>query len=497
MDFMLILEIIVLLGAIFIGVKLGGIGIGYAGGLGVVILTMLGLKAGSIPWDVILIIASVISAIGAMQVAGGLDYLVQIAEKILRKNPKYINFLAPTVTYLLTIFAGTGHTAFSMIPVISEVAKGQNIKPSVPLSIAVVSSQIAITASPVSAAVIFMAGNMALGGLGISYPILLAIWIPTTFAGCMVTALLMNFLWKQDLDKDPVYQERLKEGLVAAPQKEGNYKELPKGAKTSVLIFFIGIIAVVFYATAISKNVAIIKPSYVTGYEKVYQSKDTAKFDEIVAANPSIKISTDKNTGVKYVEDKSKPVKSLTLARDGAIMSFMLIIGALIVMICKIDVNKVPLQSTFRSGMTACICVLGVAWLGDTFVSNHTEEIKGLAGNLVKEYPVLLSVALFLASMLLYSQAATAKALIPTVIVALGLSATNNGDAYILVASFAAVSALFVLPTYPTLLGAVQMDDTGTTRIGKYVFNHPFFLPGVLAIAFSVAFGFILAPVLL
>lgn len=448
MDFMLILEIIVLLGAIFIGVKLGGIGIGYAGGLGVIVLTIgLGLKMGSIPWDVILIIASVISAIGAMQVAGGLDYLVQIAEKILRKNPKHINFLAPAVTYLLTIFAGTGHTAFSMIPVIAEVAKGQNIKPSVPLSIAVVSSQIAITASPVSAAVIFMAGDMALGGLGVSYPILLAIWIPTTFAGCMVTALIMNLLWKQDLDQDPVYQDRLKKGLVAAPQKDGNYKELPKGAKTSVLIFLLGIILVVLYASAIS---------------------------------PQFKL-----------------IENVKLPRDGAIMSIMLTIGALIVMICKIDVDKVPLQSTFRSGMTACICVLGVAWLGDTFVSNHTDEIKGLAGNLVRDYPVLLSVALFFASMLLYSQAATAKALIPTVIAALGLSATNNGDVYILVASFAAVSALFVLPTYPTLLGAVQMDDTGTTRIGKYVFNHAFFLPGVLAIAFSVGFGFILAPILL
>lgn len=448
MDFMLILEIIVLLGAIFIGVKLGGIGIGYAGGLGVIVLTIgLGLKMGSIPWDVILIIASVISAIGAMQVAGGLDYLVQIAEKILRKNPKHINFLAPAVTYLLTIFAGTGHTAFSMIPVIAEVAKGQNIKPSVPLSIAVVSSQIAITASPVSAAVIFMAGDMALGGLGVSYPILLAIWIPTTFAGCMITALIMNLLWKQDLDQDPVYQDRLKKGLVAAPQKEGNYKELPKGAKTSVVIFLLGIILVVLYASAIS---------------------------------PQFKL-----------------IENVKLPRDGAIMSIMLTIGALIVMICKIDVDKVPLQSTFRSGMTACICVLGVAWLGDTFVSNHTDEIKGLAGNLVRDYPVLLSVALFFASMLLYSQAATAKALIPTVIAALGLSATNNGDVYILVASFAAVSALFVLPTYPTLLGAVQMDDTGTTRIGKYVFNHAFFLPGVLAIAFSVGFGFILAPILL
>ncbi|NLY03597.1 MAG: anaerobic C4-dicarboxylate transporter [Campylobacter sp.] len=450
MDIMLILEIIVLLGAIFLGVRLGGMAIGYAGGLGVVILTLgLGLKAGNIPWDVILIIMSVISAIAAMQVAGGLDYLVQIAEKILRKNPKHINFLAPTVTYLLTIFAGTGHTAFSMIPVIAEVAKGQNIKPSVPLSISVVASQIAITASPVSAAVIFMAGDMALGGLGISYPVLLAIWLPTTFAGCMITAFIMNLFWKQDLSQDPVYQDRLAKGLVAKPKNEGEYKELPKSSKISVLIFLLGVVAVVTYASLISPQLGI------------------------------------------FTSDEIK------LPRDGAIMSIMLIIGALIVILCKIDVDKIALQSTFRSGMTACVCVLGVAWLGDTFVSNHTEEIKNLAGNLVKDFPVLLSVALFLASMLLYSQAATAKALIPTVIAALGLTAANNGDAYIIVASFAAVSALFVLPTYPTLLGAVQMDDTGTTRIGKFIFNHPFFLPGVLAISFSVMFGFILAPIML
>ena len=174
MDFHLILELIVLFGAIFLGVRLGGMAIGYTGGLGVVVLTLLlGLKVGNIPWDVILIIMSVIAAITAMQVAGGLDYLVQLASKILRKNPKYINFLAPTVTYLLTLFAGTGHTAFSMIPVIAEVAKSQNIKPSVPLSIAVPASQIAITASPVSAAVVFMASEKALGesNLGIGYSI--------------------------------------------------------------------------------------------------------------------------------------------------------------------------------------------------------------------------------------------------------------------------------------------------------------------------------------
>lgn len=447
MDFHLILELIVLFGAIFLGVRLGGMAIGYTGGLGVVVLTLLlGLKVGNIPWDVILIIMSVIAAITAMQVAGGLDYLVQLASKILRKNPKYINFLAPTVTYLLTLFAGTGHTAFSMIPVIAEVAKSQNIKPSVPLSIAVPASQIAITASPVSAAVVFMASEKALGGIGISYPLLLAIWIPTTFVGCMITAFIMNMFWKQDLSADPVYQERLSQGLVKEVS-EATYAELPKGAKTSVLIFLLGVLAVVFYATAISPSVGLIK--------------------------------------------------DVKLPRDGAIMSFMMVIATLIVIICKVNVDKLPTTSTFRSGMTACVCVLGVAWLGDTFVSNHTEEIKAFAGDLVKQYPALLSVALFFASMLLYSQAATAKALIPTVIVALGITAADTSSAYIIVASFAAVSALFVLPTYPTLLGAVQMDDTGTTRIGKYVFNHPFFIPGVMGIAFSVALGFLLAPILL
>ena len=188
---MLVLQFIVLLAAIFLGVRLGGIAIGYAGGLGVVVLSLaLGMEPGVIPWDVILIIMSVIAAITAMQVAGGLDYLVQLAERALRKNPKQINYLAPTVTYLLTLFAGTGHTAFSMIPVIVEVAKEQNIKPSAPLALAVVSSQIAITASPVSAAVIFLSG--VLEPLGVSYPLLLGICIPTTYLGCMIAAFIIN-----------------------------------------------------------------------------------------------------------------------------------------------------------------------------------------------------------------------------------------------------------------------------------------------------------------
>ena len=444
---LVILQVVVLLGAIFLGIRLGGIAIGYAGGLGVIVLGLcLGMKPGAIPWDVILIIMAVIAAISAMQIAGGLDYLVQIAERILRSNPKYINYLAPTVTYLLTILAGTGHTAFSMIPVIVEVAKEQNIKPSVPLSIAVVSSQIAITASPVSAAVVYMSG--ALEPLGWSYPLLLGIWIPTTFIACMVTAFILTKFANLDLSKDPVYQDRLAKGLVKKSVGAQNI-EIKKGAKLSVLLFLLGVIFVVLYATAISK----------IGGKPVF-------------------------------------IENVIVGRDAAIMSAMLTIATLIVIFCKVDVSKIPeTSSVFRSGMVACVCVFGVAWLGNTFVEGHTDSIKDLASSLVKSYPALLAVAFFFASTLLYSQAATAKALIPVVIAALGISASNPSDSYMLVASFAAVSALFVLPTYPTLLGAVQMDDTGSTRIGKYIFNHAFFLPGVLAIAFSVAFGFLVVSV--
>ena len=433
MDIMVILQIIVLLGAIFLGVRLGGIGIGYAGGAGVLVLGLfLGMKPGNIPWDVILIIASVISAISAMQLAGGLDYLVKIAERILRSNPKHINYLAPVVTYMLTIFAGTGHTAFSMIPVIVEVAKEQKIRPCVPLSIAVVSSQIAITASPVSAAVIYMSG--VLEPLGWSYPALLGIWIVTTFAGCMLTAFVMSIISNMDLDSDPVYKDRLAKGLVKAVTGTST-SELKPYAKRSVGIFLVGVLAVVLYASAISPAVGLIK--------------------------------------------------NVIVGRDAAIMSLMLLVGMLITVFCKIELGKIADSSVFKSGMVAIVCVLGVAWLGDTFVSGHANEIKEFAAGTVSNYPALLAVVFFFAAMLLYSQAATAKAITPAVVAALGITSANPGDSFMLVATFAAVSALFVLPTYPTLLGAVP------TRIGKWVFNHAFFLPGLIAIVFSVALGFL------
>ncbi|RUS68075.1 Anaerobic C4-dicarboxylate transporter DcuA [Saezia sanguinis] len=450
MDFSVILQLAIVLGAIYLGARMGSIGIGFAGGLGVLALAIFQVPVnfGRIPVDVMLIIMSVICAIAAMQVAGGVDWLVVVTERLLRKHPRYITYLAPIVTYLMTVMAGTGHTAFSTLPVIAEVAKEEGIRPSRPLSIAVVSSQVAITASPISAAVVFYAGELE-KNFNVGYLTFLAICIPTTFLAVMITAFIANHLGK-DLKDDPVYQERLAKGLV---QMRGvsNIPILPT-AKRSVLIFVIAIVAVMIYAVLISNNLGIIE----------------------------------------------KP----TITRDSAIITFMLTAATLIVLFCKIDISKILTAQTFKSGMSASVCILGVAWLGTTFVDAHTQDITRLATDLVSSQPWLLAVAYFFASMLLYSQASTAKAIWPAAIAVLMASVAAGGiseqsAAITLVGSFAAVSALFILPTYPTLLAAVEMDDTGSTRIGKYVFNHPFLIPGTVCIVLSVVFGFIWGGILL
>ena len=435
---MWIAELLVVLFFIWLGARLGSIGIGFAGGFGVLVLgVVFGLKPGAIPTDVILIIMGVITAIAAMQEAGGLDYLVQLAEKVLKSNPKYITFLAPIVTYTMTMFAGTGHTAFMTLPVIAEVAKRAGIRPSRPLAIATVASQIAITASPISAAVVFFAAELE--KKGVDYVQLLLIAIPSSFLAVMLGAVCTNFMGKE-LKDDPVYQERLAKGLIKQSAESTETKVLPPGAKRSVLIFCIAIVCVVFYATAISPTLGLIK----------------------------------------------HPV----MARDHAIISCMLAAASLITLFCRINAKNIVNAATFKSGMSACICVLGVAWLGTTFVTAHIEEINIVAGNLLAAKPWMLAVVLFFAAMLLYSQAATTKALMP-VALALGVS---PGAA---IAAFAAVSALFVLPTYPSLLAAVEFDDTGSTRIGKYVFDHPFLIPGTLTIFFSVILGYVFAGIIL
>ena len=433
---MIAVELVIVLLAIFLGARLGGIGIGFAGGIGVLVLAIIGVKPGSIPFDVISIIMAVIAAISAMQVAGGMDYLVQQTEKLLRKNPKHITILAPLVTYFLTIFAGTGNISLSALPVIAEVAKEQGIKPCRPLSTAVVSAQIAITASPISAAVVYMSSVME--GHGVSYLHLLMIVIPSTLLAVFVMSLIVSWCFNSKLSDDPIYLKRLEEGLVTL--RGDTVKVIKPRAKTSVLLFLAGVLCVVAYAIINSPSVGLV----------------------------------------------ATPLMNTT----NAILIIMLSVATITTIVCSVDTDSILNSSTFKAGMSACICILGVAWLGDTFVQHNLEWIKETAGSLIQTHSWLLAVIFFFCSALLYSQAATAKALIP-------MAMALNVSPLAAIASFAAVSGLFILPTYPTLVAAVQMDDTGTTRIGRFVFNHPFFIPGTIGVALAVCFGFVMGGLVL
>lgn len=433
---MIAVELVIVLLAIFLGARLGGIGIGFAGGIGVLVLAIIGVKPGSIPFDVISIIMAVIAAISAMQVAGGMDYLVQQTEKLLRKNPKHITILAPLVTYFLTIFAGTGNISLSALPVIAEVAKEQGIKPCRPLSTAVVSAQIAITASPISAAVVYMSSVME--DHGVSYLHLLMIVIPSTLLAVFVMSLIVSWCFNSKLSDDPIYLKRLEEGLVTL--RGDTVKVIKPRAKTSVLLFLAGVLCVVAYAIINSPSVGLV----------------------------------------------ATPLMNTT----NAILIIMLSVATITTIVCSVDTDSILNSSTFKAGMSACICILGVAWLGDTFVQHNLEWIKETAGSLIQAHSWLLAVIFFFCSALLYSQAATAKALMP-------MAMALNVSPLAAIASFAAVSGLFILPTYPTLVAAVQMDDTGTTRIGRFVFNHPFFIPGTIGVALAVCFGFVMGGLVL
>ncbi|WP_442602289.1 anaerobic C4-dicarboxylate transporter family protein [Paenibacillus sp. KN14-4R] len=440
---MFLIQLVIVLLAIFVGARLGGIGLGVMGGLGLAILTFgFGLQPTSPPIDVMLMIAAVITAAGALQTAGGMDYLVSLAEKALRKNPSHITFMGPIVTYLFTFCAGTGHVSYSVLPVIAEVSRQSGVRPERPLSISVIASQQAITASPISAATVALVSLLA--GYQISLMDILMISVPSTFISCMIAAWIMTKVGK-NLDEDPEYQKRLADGTIDAvvkTQSESVTAMNPR-AKLSVVLFLLGVVLVVLLG-----SMPQLRPAWETG-------------GKLVPLNMAY-----------------------------AIELVMLSIAALILLICKVNASHLIKSNVFLAGMQAVISIFGIAWLGDTFFAGHMDQISMWIKDSVTAAPWLFAIALFILSILLYSQAATVRALVPLGI-ALGLPPAA------LIAMFPAVNGYFFIPNYPTVIAAINFDRTGTTRIGKYVLNHSFMLPGLIATVLAVTIGFGLAQLIL
>lgn len=430
------LQLIVVLAAIIIGARLGGIGLGVMGGLGLALLCFVfGLQPTAPPIDVMLMIVAVISAASCMQAAGGLDYMVKLAERMLRRHPSRVTLLSPLVTYLFTFVAGTGHIAYSVLPVIAEVARETKIRPERPLGIAVIASQQAITASPISAATVALLGMLA--GFDISLFDILKISVPATLIGVLVGAFCSMKVGKE-LEDDPEYQRRLKEGVIENRLVETASSFDIRKARISVGIFLLATFLIVLFG-----SVDALRP--------VFQSDG----------------------------------KNVPLDMPSIIEIVMLSTSALILLVCRIDGIKAVQGSIFSAGMQAVIAIFGIAWMGDTFIAGNLSSLTASIEYVVQSMPWLFGVALFVMSILLYSQAATIRAVVP-----LGIALSISP--WMLIALFPAVNGYFFIPNYPTVVAAINFDRTGTTRIGKYVLNHSFMMPGLVCTVVSIAVGLLL-----
>ena len=438
---MIYIELLIVLLAIFIGARVGGIGLGIFGMIGLGILVFgFGLKPGDAPTDVMLIIVAVITAAAALQEAGGLDYLVKVAEKILRKNPAMITFLAPIVCYIFTFFSGTGHIAYSLLPIISEIATDSKERPERPLSISVIASQQAITASPISAATAALLSAELLGSKGITLGNILTVCVPATLIGVIVGAIVVSFIGVP-LEKDPEYMHRLKEGLLQKEEKSSTQisEKDQQRAKISVIIFLIAVVSIMLFG-----SIDVLRPSFMI--DGKLQKMEMTHVIEII----------------------------------------MMTAAGLILVFTRINVNKVIKGSVFLAGMQAVIAIFGIAWMGDTFFDGNIKFFEDNIKDIVTHYPFLFAIALFVMSILLFSQASTVRTLYPMAVSTLNLPALS------LIAMFPAVNGYFFIPNYPTVVAAINFDRTGTTRIGKYVLNHSFQIPGFVATIIAIAVGYLI-----
>jgi anaerobic C4-dicarboxylate transporter DcuB len=437
----LLLQLAIILVCLFYGARKGGVALGLLGGLGIVIMTFaFNLPPGKPPVDVMLTIIAVVAASATLQASGGLEVLLKGAERLLRRNPKFISILAPFVTCLLTMLCGTGHVVYTMLPIIYDVAIKNNIRPERPMAASSISSQMGILASPVSVAVVSLVAFLAKapgGGVPIDFILLLSITIPSTLTGVLAIGIFSWFRGK-DLDQDEAFQAR-----IADPEQ----RKIVYGDSTTLM------------GKTLSRDQWTAMWIFVASIAVV----------AVLGAFPSL-----------------RPVFSgKPLSMVLTIQMFMLLAGALMILLTKTDPMLIGKSEVFRAGMIAVVAVFGIAWMADTVFEAHLPELKAALTELIQTKPWMFAIALLLVSKLVNSQAAAIAAMVPV-----GLS-IGVPPGYIV--AFAAASyGYYILPTYPSDLAAIQFDRSGTTHIGKYVINHSFIIPGLIGVSTSCLIGFLL-----
>ena len=476
---LMILQLCIVLGALWVGSRYGSLALGAISGIGLALLVFgFGLKPGTPPTDVIYIIIAAVTCAGIMQASGGMDWLIQIAERLLRKHPDRITFLAPLCTFFLTVLVGTGHVVYTLMPIICDIALKKGIRPERPCGVASIASQVGITCSPIAAAVVAFVTISNANGFDITIPRVLMVSIPACVCGLMAAA-AASYHRGLDLDKDPAFQAKLKDpeqyNYIYGSTATTLDKEIPQSAKNAVFIF-LGALAVIVMFAAL--------PELLPSYSTVKAVKGAG--DLTLISGVTISASSLAKAGVVAEGFTEKGMVDLKM--NIVIQIVMITAAALMIIFCKAKPKKAVAGPVWQSGMVAVVAIYGIAWLADTYFSNYmTEMQQGLEG-IVAQYPWSIAIAFFLVSVLINSQGAVVVAMLP-------LAYKLGIDGAVLLGVLPSVYGYFFIPNYPSDIATVNFDRSGTTVIGKYLLNHSFMMPGLISVFVSTIVAYCLSMI--
>jgi anaerobic C4-dicarboxylate transporter DcuB len=477
----MIIELLIVLLALYVGSRYGSLALGAISGIGLAILVFgFGLKPGTPPTDVIYIIIAAVTCAGILQASGGMDWLIQIAERLLRKHPDRITFLAPLCTFTLTVLVGTGHVVYTLMPIIVDIAIKKGIRPERPCGVASIASQVGITCSPIAAAVVAFVTISNANGFDVTIPQVLMVTIPACLCGLMCAA-AASYHRGLDLDKDPEFQKRLKDPA----QREYIYggsattldKEISKESRRAVYIFFGALAVIVMFA--VFQN---LLPSYNT----VKAVEDAAP---LVVGNSHVAISPEQLAAEKIVIPGVTVASVTKLKMNLVIQIVMISAAALMIMFCKASPKKAVAGAVWQSGMVAVVAIYGIAWLADTYFSNYLDEMKLMLADIVAKYNWSIAIVFFLVSVLINSQGAVVVAMLP-------LAYKLGIPGPVLLGVLPSVYGYFFIPNYPSDIATVNFDRTGTTVIGKYLLNHSFMMPGLISVFVSTCVAYLISSLI-
>jgi len=477
--FTMVIQLLVVLLALYVGSRYGSLALGAISGIGLALLVFgFGMKPGSPPTDVIYIIIAAVTCAGIMQASGGMDWLIQIAEKMLRKHPDRITFLAPLSTFILTVLVGTGHVVYTLMPIICDISLKQGIRPERPCGVASIASQVGITCSPIAAAVVAFVTISNANGFDVSIPQVLMISFPACVCGLMAAA-AASYHRGLDLDKDPEFQAKLKDPV----QREYIYgsnattldKEIPQSAKNAVYVFLGALCVIVLFA--IFQD---ILPSYST-IKAVKGAPDFTFDDGTVASAAAL-------AKAKVIIPGITEASTVQLKMNVVIQIVMISAAAIMILFCKASPVKAVHGAVWQSGMVAVVAIFGIAWLADTYFSNYTNEMQTMLGDIVSKYNWSIALVFFLVSVLINSQGAVVVSMLP-------LAYSLGIPGWVLLGVFPSVYGYFFIPNYPSDIATVNFDRSGTTVIGKYLLNHSFMMPGLIHIFTATIVAYVLSMI--